>query len=935
MLLKLLSFIITHQQEIHNLIFKNKLFFQNFSYFKNSFRLKEFGGNMRSFISIMILFAFSIYSQENNSLPDYLNPDLSIEKRVDDIVSNMTLEEKVSQMVHGSKGIPRLHIPEYNWWNECLHGVARAGIATVFPQAIGLAATWNSELLFEIADVISTEARAKHHEFVRNGNRDIYKGLTFWSPNINIFRDPRWGRGQETYGEDPFLTSRMGVSFVKGLQGDDPKYFKVIATPKHYAVHSGPEPLRHTFDAITDLHDLYDTYLPAFESCIKEGGAFSIMCAYNRYMGDACCGSNTLLQKILRDDWGFDGYIVSDCWAIDDIYKNHKIVDTAPEAVAISVKSGTDLECGITYDSALIEAVKNGLILEEEIDVSLKRLFKARFKLGMFDPPEMVKYTSIPFEENDSEEHRKLSIKAAQESIVLLKNENNILPLKKDPANGTGLKKIAVIGPTADSYQMLLGNYNGTPSKYVTPLQGIKNKVENNTEVVYEIGCNLVEEGSVIHNLTSDILSAEQGHLETGWRSGLKAEYFKNKNLEGEPFFTKTDPIDNPNWIYGTRIPNLWGEPEYSIRWSGFLVAPITGNFNFTVKGDNGYRLYIDNKLIINDWTEHNNITTNSNNILLEEGKTYNIKIEYFRSSDNAVNRPSLLVQWEILNIDNFKKAVELAQSSDVVIFVGGITAQLEGEEMRVAYEGFNGGDRTNLDLPKVQENLLKLLHSTGKPIVLVLTSGSALSVNWENTNLPAIVQIWYPGQEGGTALADVLFGDYNPAGRLPITFYKSVEQLPSFDDYNMKGRTYRYFEGEPLFSFGYGLSYSKFKYSNLILPDEIKTGNEIKVSVEVQNTSKVAGDEVVELYVKDIESAELTPINSLQGFKRINLKPDEKKIVEFVLNPKQLSVIKSVNDKVQHVVEPGLFEISVGGSQPGIKAESTEVITKGIKVTA
>ena len=882
---------------------------------------------MRLFFSFLLLYSTFFYGQESKQ-PDYLNPNLPIEKRVDDMVSRMTLQEKVSQMIDVAQDIPRLDVPEYNWWNEALHGVARAGIATVFPQAIGLAATWDTKLMLQIADVISTEARAKNNEFVRNNDFSRYKGLTFWSPNINIFRDPRWGRGQETYGEDPYLTSRMGVAFVKGLQGDDPKYFKVIATPKHFAVHSGPEPERHTFDAMANLYDLYDTYLPAFEACIKEGGAYSVMCAYNRYLGDACCGSNLLLHDILRYKWGFKGYIVSDCGAISDIFRNHKVVETGPEAVTLSVRAGTDLNCGTVYKSALIDAVKKGLLSEEEINVSVKRLFTARFKLGMFDPPAMVKYSKIPVEEIDSKEHRELSLRTAEESIVLLKNDNNILPLNKN------VKKIAVIGPTADSYQMLLGNYNGTPSKYVTPLEGIKNKVGNKTKVTYEIGCNLVEEGTVIHNLSSEILSAEAGHLDAGWRSGLKAEYFRNKELKGEPFYTRIDPIDNANWIYGTRIPNLWIEPEYSIRWSGFLIAPATGNFNFTIKGDGGYRLYIDNKIIDEDWIEHKEVSTKSNNIHLEEGKSFNIRIEYLRSNSDKTIRPLLSVQWAITDIDNFKKAVELANNSDVIIFVGGITSQLEGEEMKVEYEGFKGGDRTNINLPKVQEKLLKALYSTGKPVVLVLTSGSALAVNWENENIPAIVQLWYPGEEGGTALVNVLFGDYNPAGRLPVTFYKSVDQLPPFEDYNMKGRTYRYFEGEPLFPFGYGLSYTKFQYDNLIIPDKINAGDSITVTAEVQNIGKLAGEEVVQLYVKNIKSSELVPIHSLEGFKRIHLEPGEKQIVKFELLPKQLSVIKvKRNDDVDYVAEPGEFEISVGGIQPGTSALTTGFITKQIFV--
>ncbi len=868
---------------------------------------------MRLFFSIMFLACSSLFAQEMNNKPDYLNHTLPIARRVDDLISRMTLEEKVSQMVHGAKAIPRLQIPEYNWWNECLHGVARAGTATVFPQAIGLAATWNTELMWQIADVISTEARAKHHDSAREGDRDIYNGLTFWSPNINIFRDPRWGRGQETYGEDPYLTARLGVAFVKGLQGDDPKYFKVIATPKHYAVHSGPEPDRHSFDAITDNRDLYATYLPAFEACIKEAGAYSVMCAYNRYMGEACCGSPKLLQKILRDTWGFSGYVVSDCWAVDDVFKFHKIVPTASAAAAMAVKSGTDLECGQLYTPALLEAIEQGAITEDEIDLAVRRLFTARFKLGMFDPPEMVKYAQISITENDSEAHRQLSLRAALESIVLLKNENNILPLRKD------LKKIAVIGPTANSYSMLLGNYSGTPSKYVTPLQGIKNKVSKQTEVAYESGCDLIAEGTIINNLSPEILSADG-------KPGLKAEYYKNINLEGEPFFTKIDPLDNPNWIYGTRIPNIRRESQFSIRWSGKITAPATGEFNFAVQSGGGYRLYIDNKTVVEDWTEHDEPASRSNHIHLQKGKSYDLKIEYFQTSGRA----RLLVQWELLNFDHDKKAVDLAKNSDVVIFVGGITAQLEGEEMQVNYDGFKGGDRTHLKLPKVQDDLLKALHATGTPVVLVLNSGSALAVNWENENIPAIIQLWYPGQEGGTALAEVLFGDYNPAGRLPVTFYKSVEQLPPFEDYNMKGRTYRYFNGEPLFTFGYGLSYTKFEYAKLLVPNAAKAGDAIKISVEVQNTGKLAGDEIVQLYVKDIEASVPVPIRSLQGFRRIHLKSREKQVVEFKLQPKQLAVI---DENVKFVVEPGTFEIAVGGLLPGTKSPTTEYLTKELKI--
>ncbi len=863
-------------------------------------------------LAIILPFWISLYASEDDKSPDYLNPELPVETRVNDLVSRMTLEEKASQMIDNAIAIPRLKVPEYGWWNECLHGVARAGTATVFPQAIGLAATWNTDLISLVADAISTEARAKHHDFLKKGDHGRYKGLTFWSPNINIFRDPRWGRGQETYGEDPYLSSRMGVTFIRGLQGDDPEYFKVIATPKHYAVHSGPEPARHTFDAVTDKRDLYDTYLPAFEACVKEAGAYSVMCAYNRYMGDPCCGSSGLLKDILRHKWDFKGYVVSDCEAIRDIFSNHKVVDTAPEAAALAVKSGTDLNCGSVYDTALVEAVKLGLITEDEIDISLKRLFTARFKLGMFDPPEIVPYAQIPIEKNDCAEHRQLSLRAARESIVLLKNTDNILPLDKD------LKKIAVIGPTADSYNMLIGNYHGTPSEYVTPLQGIRNKVPDNTEVSYEQGCHLFMEGTIPQHLSSEIVSIEG-------EPGLKAEYFNNSNIDGEPFFSRIDKLAHQNLIWGAYIPELKEGMDFSIRWTGEITVPVTGDYNFIVVGDDGYRLSIDDRSVVEDWTDHN-FTRRSNYIHLEEGRSYDFKLEFFQSS----GWPYLEVIYELINVDHFSNAVNLASGSDLVIFVAGITADLESEEQYLDIDGFKHGDRTKIGLPKVQEDLLKAIHETGKPVVLVLTSGSALAVNWAKENIPAIIQLWYPGQEGGTALADVLFGDYNPAGRLPVTFYKSVDQLPPFEDYSMQGRTYRYFEDEPLFAFGYGMSYTRFEYKNLNIPKKINAGDSIKITIKVKNTGDVGGDEVVQLYVKDMEASVRVPVRSLQGMKRIHLEPGEQRVVKFMLAPKQLAVIK---DDATYVVEPGTMEIAVGGALPGTNSPTTGVMVKKIQI--
>jgi beta-glucosidase len=718
--------------------------------------------------------------QSRSGLPPYKNPALPIERRVEDLVSRMTLEEKVAQMMNKAAAVERLDIPAYDWWNEALHGVARAGTATVFPQAIGLAATWDTDLMHRVADVISTEARAKYHEAQRRNERGRYKGLTFWSPNINIFRDPRWGRGQETYGEDPYLTSRLGVAFVRGLQGDDPKYLKVAATPKHYAVHSGPEPERHSFDAAASERDLRETYLPAFRATVVEGRAEGVMCAYNRTNGEPAC-ANKYLANVLRREWNFKGHVVSDCGAIEDIYKGHHFVRTEAEAAAVAVKAGTDLSCGGEYKS-LIKAVKDGLITEAEIDASLKRLLTTRFRLGMFDPPELVPFSRITLAENDSPAHRRLALEAARESIVLLKNAGGTLPFSK------GLKTIAVIGPNADAPAVLLGNYNGQPSSSTTPLQGIRDKVSPSTKVIYAPGSTL----------TGEEVAGGQG------REKLREE------------------------------------------------------------------------------------------------------------------------------------AVNAARQADAVVLVLGIAPSLEGEEMKVEVEGFRGGDRTSLALPEAQEELLKAIQATGKPVALVLMSGSALAVNWANENVPAIVQAWYPGEEGGHAIADVLFGDYNPAGRLPVTFYKSAGDLPPFEAYGMQGRTYRYFKGQPLYPFGHGLSYTRFEYGGLQLSARsVRAGAGVRVRVDVRNAGRVAGDEVVQLYVTDVAASAPVPVRSLQGVQRFSLKPGEKRRVTFTLAPSQMSVI---DDRGRRVVEPGEFLISVGGKQPGFAgtadSPTTGVVTGRFTVT-
>lgn len=842
----------------------------------------------------------------------FQDPDLPVQDRVEDLVSRMTLEEKVSQMIDQADSIARLGIPVYNWWNECLHGVGRAGIATVFPQAIGLAATWNTELIYYTADIISTEARAKYHEFVRQGDRGRYKGLTFWSPNINIFRDPRWGRGQETYGEDPFLTSRIGVAFVKGLQGNDPKYLKVISTPKHFAVHSGPEPIRHSFDAITSLRDLYDTYLPAFKATIVEGGAFSVMGAYNRYLGQACCAHDLLLEKILRDDWNFQGYVVSDCGAIYDIHHFHKLVETEAEAAALAVRKGCDLNCGNSY-LALMEAVEKGYITEEDIDVSVKRLFTARFKLGMFDPPERVPFTSTPFAMNDAPEHAEAALRVARESIVLLKNSptesspgEKILPLKKE------LKKIAVIGPNADNVDVLLGNYNGTPSNPVTALQGILDKAGEKTRVDFVQGCNLVGDEMVLEMIPPDYFS-------TGNDTGFLGEYYDNRNLEGEPRLTR---IDREIFFIrgeGNSIGDLPSE-NFSARWSATLKPPVSGEYVLGVTADDGYRLFINSDTVMDSWSVYGLSSTRAT-YTFEENKEYQFRLEYFQSEWNA----EVKLEWGLPGSNSFKDAVDLAAGSDVVVFVGGISPRLEGEEMRVAYDGFKGGDRTNLKLPDIQNRLIRAIHATGTPVVLVLNAGSALAVNWENANLPAILLAWYPGQAGGTAIADVLFGDYNPAGRLPVTFYRSINDLPPFEDYSMEGKTYRYFKGEPLYPFGYGLSYTRFEYSDLrFSAEELKVGDTLEIRVTLRNVGNRDGDEVAQLYVTDKKSSTPVPLKALKGFQRISLDAGEEQQLAFRIVPDDLAVL---NDDGKPFFEEGSFEVMVGGSSTSGIAKTFRLI--------
>src|SRR5437667_2280731 len=821
----------------------------------------------------------------------YLDPSLPLEQRVNDLVSRMTLEEKVSQMQDVAAAVPRLGIPSYNWWNEGLHGVARSGIATVFPQAIGLAATWDTGLIHRVADVISTEARAKYNDAIQHGNTGRYFGLTFWSPNINIFRDPRWGRGQETYGEDPYLTSRIGVAFVTGLQGDNPNYLKTVSTSKHFAVHSGPEVLRHRFNVPVPPHDLADTYTPAFRATIVEGKADSVMCAYNSVRGEPAC-ANHFLFDMLRNKWGFKGYVVSDCWAISDLHQGHGFVLTLEQAAALAVKAGTDLSCGPEF-GALPFAVRNRLLSNDDIDRGVKRLFEARFRLGMFDPPERVPWSKLTIADNDTPAHRQLALEAARKSIVLLKNDGNMLPLK------SSVKAIAVVGPNADSLSVLLGNYNGNPSSYTTIIDGIRKRFRG-AKILTAMGAPVTETSAVV--IPSEYLRTSGPNSQPG----LNAEYFANINFSAAPVLKRVDASVDFEWNNVSPGPGV-PAGNYSIRWTGELVPPVDGDYRLGASTDGGYRIYLDGKTFVDDSAQHGTRTMTTL-VHLQAVHPYPIRIEYFHSWWEATAR----LLWLPPNLT--QDAVNAARKADIVIAVVGITAQFEGEESDSSDPGFFGGDRLDLNLPRPQEELLESVAATGKPLIVILTNGSALSVNWAQQHAAAIVEAWYPGEEGGAAVADVLSGDYNPAGRLPVTFYQSVVQLPPFGNYSMSGRTYRYFTEQPLYPFGYGLSFSSFNYSDAkVSQAKVAADGTVTISVRVTNAGSVPGDEVVQLYLAH-PGVEGAPIRALSGFQRIHLDAAASKTVDFTLHDRDLSIVDEAGARR---VVPGAVDVWIGGGQP------------------
>jgi beta-glucosidase len=843
----------------------------------------------------------------------YLDARLSAAERAADLVGRMTLEEKAAQLGNDAPAIPRLAVPRYNWWNEGLHGVARAGFATVFPQAIGMAATWDDALMQKTGDVISTEFRAKYLQTrAPDGGADWYRGLTVWSPNINIFRDPRWGRGQETYGEDPYLTGRIGIGFIRGLQGNDDKYFKTIATSKHFAVHSGPESNRHREDVHPSAHDLEDTYLPAFRATVTEGKVDSVMCSYNAINGVPGCANTMLMDEHLRQAWGFKGFVVSDCGAAANIYRPDALhyTKTPEEGVAAAFKAGMDNICGdyrnkmTTEAGPIANAVRQGLLPEAVIDRSLVRLFTARFQLGTMDPSmPPAPYASIKPTDYDTPAHHAVALQMAQESMVLLKNDG-LLPLKTAP------KRIAVIGPNADSIDALVGNYNGQPSKPITVLEGLRARYPN-AKITYATGTGLA--GPAEPAVPDAVLCADAACK----TPGLKAEEFAGVALAGKPSRAATARNATAVWQSAGR--------DTSIRWTGFLKAPHAGDYNLRYMSNNGYRLWVGGKQIVDAWDVTDSPSIDVGKVTLKAGEVVPVRIEAIQHGARGDQK----LVWSP-PIDQGLAAVAAAKDADLVVFVGGLNANLEGEELKIQVPGFAGGDRTSLDLPAPQEQLLERVSAVGKPVVLVLMNGSALAVNWADKHVPAIVEAWYPGDQGGRAVAGLLAGDFSPAGRLPVTFYKSADQLPAFNDYRMTGRTYRYFKGEVLYPFGHGLSYTTFAYAAPALAAPSARAGDVmalgtNITVQVSNTGKRDGDEVVQLYVAKPGMDDKRANPALAAFTRIHLKAGEKRLVNLAVDARALSQVDAQG--VRKLV-PGEYTLYLGGGQPGHATTASAKLT-------
>ena len=871
---------------------------------------------------IWILFIVGIISMsgcKQKYAHPFQNPDLTVEERVDNLISLLTLEEKAGMMVNASKPIPRLGIPAYDWWNEALHGLGRAGLATVFPQAIGMAATWNESGHLEAFNIISDETRAKHHEAIQNDNRGRYYGLSHWTPNINIFRDPRWGRGQETYGEDPYLTARLGVAAVKGLQGDDPDYFKTYACAKHFAVHSGPEWNRHSYDASVSGRDLWETYLPAFKALIDEGNVKQVMCAYNAFEGEPCCGSSRLMMDILRGEWGYDGMVVSDCWAINDFFipENHGTHPDPQSAAADAVIHSTDLECGSTYEE-LVKAVEEGLITEDQIDQSLRRILRGWFELGMLDPVERVPWSNLSPDVIDSDTHREMALRVARESMTLLKNDNNLLPLSKD------LKRVAVIGANAADSVMLWGNYNGFPSSTVTILEGIRTKLPD-AEIIYERGSDLVDPW-VRSSLYQYFFNGDEKN------PGMQVAFYNNNQFEGNPVVQEVNSEGiRYNNSGGTALAQGVNMENTSTRITGSFKAPYNGEVVFSVSTSDGYTLYVDGKEVMSRSGREAYIPSEFV-LQTQMGKIYDVKLEHAQTG----RRVSIDFSVFKKELAQFNELTERLKEVDVIIYAGGLSPLLEGEEMPVNAEGFKGGDREWIELPGVQRRLLESLRKTGKPVVFVLNSGSAVALEQDEKNYDALLVAWYGGQAAGTAVADVLFGDYNPAGRLPVTFYKSTAQLDNalkpadnpehegFQNYNMDGRTYRYMQEEPLYPFGHGLSYSSFKYGDAVLSSsEIDINEGFTVMVPVTNTSDRGGDEVIQLYVKRNNDPQ-APMKSLRAFRRQHIEAGKTVQVELTVAPDAFMFYDESKEGL--VAKEGSYTLMYGSSSSDKSLKSVDI---------
>ena len=842
----------------------------------------------KTILTLMSAFALTVQAQ---TLP-FQNPAVSPAERAADLCSRLTIEEKVSLMLDRSPAIERLGIPQFEWWNEALHGIGRNGYATVFPITMNMAASFNDALVYKVFSAASDEARAKNMEAKRNGEMARYRGLSFWTPNINIFRDPRWGRGQETYGEDPYLTTKMGLAVVRGLQGYSyegkkpaSKYAKLFACAKHYAVHSGPEWNRHSFN-VEQLpeRDLWETYLPAFKALVQEGDVKEIMCAYQRIDGEPCCAQTRYLHQILRDEWGFKGIVTSDCGAIRDFWApgRHGFSTTQAESSAKAVIAGTDVECGSDYRS-LPEALQNGFITEEQINTSLLRLLQARFELGDFDPDDMVEWTKIPMSVVASKEHKQLALEVAREGMTLLQNRNNILPLRRD-------QKIVVMGPNANDSTMLWGNYTGTPTQTVTILEGIRNKCG---DVPYIQGCNLTR-NEVIVSLFNDLKTPDG-------QKGMRATYWNNEQFEGTP----VTQVENTSSIHLVNGGNTAFAPgvnleHFSVKYEGILTPQKDADIMINLNADDYTAVIFNGDTLVSRWNAHG-VREQSYTQHVEAGKQYTIEVDYVQNAGMAFLAFDIAQR---VNTDH-NSLLQQVSDADVVVFVGGISPRLEGEEMRVNEEGFRGGDRISIELPKVQRELIADLKRAGKSVVFVNCSGSAMGLVSESQYADAILQAWYGGEQGGNAVADILFGDYNPSGKLPITFYQNTEQLPDFEDYRMEGRTYRYFKGNALFPFGYGLSYTTFQIGK-------PTYNNGKVSVTVKNTGKRAGTEVVQVYVRNPKDVD-GPAKTLRAYQRVQLKAGESKTVSISL-PRSSFELWDAKSNTMRVV-PGTYEIMVGSS--------------------